>query len=569
MSLLDFGYRGTLAEDDPFMLALQMQQMQGGDPRQGFASQAPYERPNPLMGTVATPEVTNVAAPVASQPETPQADPLAEYRSVMSREPGFFQENAPLILGLLGGISGLLEATGPSRVPISGGQVFARGLQSGLGGYMGGLKYQQGVESARQQEAANILNALGKEQNIQAALDRRQANNQLRSAIPQMIQDVSGLEGLTGRDKLRISLADRMSQASPEASIKILDEIASRSDQFQFFNLGNGKVAKIDKVAGTIEITSGDGAGSVMNIGTMPYEDAPVKSEDERALFYLQQAPRDSPNYLLAYRIYSQPRFSTSGAILRPNMTALGFLPPIAKGAGQTPSLIDADQTTETKDGARSQVITSDLGTATLTKVEKLKPIPQGEKKGFRDINKTLNSAKRALKLLEQDADGNYIYPGAVDAVGTLDQFKLAEGPEFFETLGLKTSKEGKDLLADIAEITSLTLLERSGAAVTATEFQRAKPFLPLPGDSEGTIKQKLERLVEIYSESINTMVGQYSPEQGYISFDIDIEGTGQGSGKITRQNMKTLEEKFPGLEKIEVKPKEVKEGKPWWLAPR
>ena len=180
MSLLDFGYRGTLAEDDPFMLALQMQQMQGGDPRQGFASQAPYERPNPLMGTVATPEVTNVAAPVASQPETPQADPLAEYRSVMSREPGFFQENAPLILGLLGGISGLLEATGPSRVPISGGQVFARGLQSGLGGYMGGLKYQQGVESARQQEAANILNALGKEQNIQAALDRRQANNQLR-----------------------------------------------------------------------------------------------------------------------------------------------------------------------------------------------------------------------------------------------------------------------------------------------------------------------------------------------------------------------------------------------------
>ena len=142
MSLLDFGYRGTLAEDDPFMLALQMQQMQGGDPRQGFASQAPYERPNPLMGTVATPEVTNVAAPVASQPETPQPDPLAEYRSVMSREPGFFQENAPLILGLLGGISGLLEATGPSRVPISGGQVFARGLQSGLGGYMGykGLK---------------------------------------------------------------------------------------------------------------------------------------------------------------------------------------------------------------------------------------------------------------------------------------------------------------------------------------------------------------------------------------------------------------------------------------------
>ena len=84
---------------------------------------------------------------------------------------------------------------------------------------MGGLKYQQGMESARQQEAANILNALGKEQNIQA-LDKGKANNQLRSAIPQMIQDVSGLEGLTGRDKLRISLADRMSQASPDDQLK-------------------------------------------------------------------------------------------------------------------------------------------------------------------------------------------------------------------------------------------------------------------------------------------------------------------------------------------------------------
>jgi len=569
MSLLDFGYRGTLAEDDPFMLALQMQQMQGGDPRQGFASQAPYERPNPMMGTVATPVVTNVAAPVASQPETPQADPLAEYRSVMNREPGFFQENAPLILGLLGGVSGLLEAMGPSRVPVSGGQVFARGLQSGLGGYMGGLKYQQGMESSRQQEARNILDALGKEQNIQAALDKRKANNQLRSAIPQMIEDLSSAEGLTARDKILIAQAERLREASPTTSLNILNQIASKSDQFQFFNLGDGKIAKVNKVEGTTEIISGEGAGSVMDIGTMPYEDAPVKSEDERALFYLRQAPRDSPNYRLAFDIYSQPKFSTSGAILTPNMTALGFLPPITQGADQTPSLIDADQTIETKDGARSQVITTDLGTATLTKVEKLKPIPQGEKKGFRDINKTLNSAKRALKLLEQDADGNYLYPGAVDAVGTLDQFKLAEGPEFFETLGLKTSKEGKDLLADIAEITSLTLLERSGAAVTATEFQRAKPFLPLPGDSEGTIKQKLERLVEIYSESINTMVGQYSPDQGYISFDIDIEGTGQGSGEIIRQNMETLEEKFPGLEKIEVKPKEVKEGKPWWLAPR
>jgi hypothetical protein len=516
MSLLDFGYRGTLASDDPFMLALQMQQMQGGDPRQGFASQAPYERPNPMMVTVANPEVTNVATPVASQQETPQADPLAEYRSVMSREPGFFQENAPLILGLLGGVSGLLEATGPSRVPISGGQVFARGLQSGLGGYMGGLKFQQGVESARQQEAANILNALGKEQNIQAALDRRQANNQLRSAIPQMIQDVSGLEGLTGRDKLRISLADRMSQASPEASIKILDEIASRSDQFQFLVLGNGKVAKINKVDGTIEITSGDGAGSVMNIGTMPYEDAPVKSEQERALFYLQQAPRDSQNYRLAYEIYSQPKFSTSGAILTPNMTALGFLPPIAQGTDQTPSLIDPDQTTQTQAAPGTKIQKSDLGTATVTKVVNLKPIPKSENSKVRDVSATINAAKKALKLLDESQ-------GARDAVGFFDQFKTVEGPKFMQQMGLKLDKDGRELLAEINDIQSLTLLERSGAAVTVPEFQRARPFLPERGDGEETLKTKLERLIGVYEFELGLIRDQYNPDTGYQAFPEDL----------------------------------------------
>jgi hypothetical protein len=360
------------------------------------------------------------------------------------------------------------------------------------------------------------LNALGKEQNIQAALDRRQANNQLRSAIPQMIQDVSGLEGLTGRDKLRISLADRMSQASPEASIKILDEIASRSDQFQFLVLGNGKVAKINKVDGTIEITSGDGAGSVMNIGTMPYEDAPVKSEQERALFYLQQAPRDSQNYRLAYEIYSQPKFSTSGAILTPNMTALGFLPPIAQGTDQTPSLIDPDQTTQTQAAPGTKIQKSDLGTATVTKVVNLKPIPKSENSKVRDVSATINAAKKALKLLDESQ-------GARDAVGFFDQFKTVEGPKFMQQMGLKLDKDGRELLAEINDIQSLTLLERSGAAVTVPEFQRARPFLPERGDGEETLKTKLERLIGVYEFELGLIRDQYNPDTGYQAFPEDL----------------------------------------------
>ena len=107
----------------------------------------------------------------------------------------------------------------------------------------------------------------------------------------------------------------------------------------------------------------------------------------------------------------------------------------------------------------------------------------------------------------------------ARDAVGVLDQFKFAEGPDFLSSL--KTTKDGKALLADISDIQSLTLLERSGAAVTVPEFQRARPFLPEKGDSEDTLKGKLERLIEIYSESVNSMFNQYNPDQGYRDISV------------------------------------------------
>ena len=247
MSILNFGPYGTQAPDDQYQLALMMmkQMQESQNPAPVVNTPVQVQDNEALMQNIPVPAASAPQAP--QTPQAPQPDPLAEYRSVMSREPGFFQENAPLILGLLGGISGLLEATGPSRVPISGGQVFARGLQSGLGGYMGGLKYQQGVESARQQEAANILNALGKEQNIQAALDKRKANNQLRAAIPQMIQDVSGLENLTSNDKVRIQIAKRLGESSPTSSFNILNEIAGRTDQFGFINTNKGTVIRTNK----------------------------------------------------------------------------------------------------------------------------------------------------------------------------------------------------------------------------------------------------------------------------------------------------------------------------------
>jgi len=170
MALLDFGPYGTKAPDDPYQLALMMSQQQ--------APQQPDFEAN----------LQNVAAPVP----TTAPDPLADYKAVMNRQPGFFQENAPLILGLLGGVSGLLEAMGPSRVPVSGGQVFARGLQSGLSGYMGGLQFQQGAKKAQQEEARNLLDEVTFRQAFENAELKKQQSANLKTAIREGLRDLEG-----------------------------------------------------------------------------------------------------------------------------------------------------------------------------------------------------------------------------------------------------------------------------------------------------------------------------------------------------------------------------------------
>lgn len=203
----DFGPFGTSSElpDDIFQLALMTKQMQDRETQRIPFPPNPETGLSPLSGQMITPPIytgpmteefagRRIPAPqmTPQEPVTPQPDPLAEYRSVMSREPGFFQENAPLILGLLGGVSGLLEAMGPSRVPVSGGQVFARGLQSGLSGYMGGLQFQQGAKKAQQEEARNLLDEVTFRQAFENAELKKQQSANLKTAIREGLRDLEG-----------------------------------------------------------------------------------------------------------------------------------------------------------------------------------------------------------------------------------------------------------------------------------------------------------------------------------------------------------------------------------------
>ena len=186
----------------------------------------PGPQDNTVVSTPAQPRVQQ--RPQQGPQQRPQqADPLADYNAVMNRKPGFFQENAPLILGLLGGVSGLLEASGPSRVPVSGGQVFARGLQSGLQGYMGGLDYQKGMRKSQQEEAGNILDAVAWREKFQNAELKRQQRVNLGNSILEGLGRLD-MDTLTPDMKWRARMAETLvNSGSIESAWQVFSKIAA------------------------------------------------------------------------------------------------------------------------------------------------------------------------------------------------------------------------------------------------------------------------------------------------------------------------------------------------------
>ena len=517
--------------------------------------QSPVE-PTPAVVQNRQPFKTVVQPPVTKPKDAPiqQAGPLAGYNTVMNQEPGFFQENAPLILGLLGGVSGLLEASGPSRVPVSGGQVFARGLQSGLKGYMGGLDYQMGMDKARQQEASNILKSLEQKGKIQIALDRRESNKQMKLALPQMIVDINTLENLTPRDKIRIKHAEKLIQASPETSFNILNEIAGRTGRYNFINSGGGVIVRTDRSTGESEIISGSTDQARTNLGAMPYDDIPGKTELERALLVLRSAPRDSKNYQVAWDIFSQPKMSATGTILQPNPQSIGILPPLKAGEALQETTQEEPVVGDPVPADGTVIQKTELPAATVTKIEKLKAIPVSTSSEFEELEGLIEKVEEALKLMDD--------PGALEAIGRWDE----HFPPEFQT------DEGIKLRGIIAEISSAILLERSGAAVTESEFRRAQPFLPEIGAPERKTKVNLQMLKDIFNKGRDRIAKQYTPAKGYRWLVKPSGSAKQGKAgppESKKAMAKRLNEKFSGLDLIEVKPAEDKGNNFWWLAPR
>jgi hypothetical protein len=103
-------------------------------------------------------------------------------------------------------------------------------------------------------------------------------------------------------------------------------------------------------------------------------------------------------------------------------------------------------------------------------------------------------------------------------ALAELDKYPDAFGLKNYlgDTIRQRSDPQGVTARAFTADIGSMIIHDRSGAAVTASETPRLKPFIPATTDDPATIKKKLTRFRDEYKAIQEDMVSMYSRDQGY-----------------------------------------------------
>lgn len=130
------------------------------------------------------------------------------------------------------------------------------------------------------------------------------------------------------------------------------------------------------------------------------------------------------------------------------------------------------------------------------------RPLPPAIVKGLVENNSSIRKIDAALSALES-------YPDAFGAWNYLG-----------DTVRQRSDKKGVDPRAKVADIGSMLIHDRSGAAVSASEFPRLAPFIPQATDDPATVKTKLENLKANIQMMQEETQQTFSPDQGYKPFN-------------------------------------------------
>lgn len=148
-----------------------------------------------------------------------------------------------------------------------------------------------------------------------------------------------------------------------------------------------------------------------------------------------------------------------------------------------------------------------------------LKPVPVHAQKAITGAAASIGQLSDAIDLLKGlEVSGQ---KGSKNATGL-----KAYAPDIALN---RLDPAGTVTRAAIADIGSMIMHDRSGAAVTVSESPRLKPFIPLNTDDAATALKKLERLRKIQLDDSEALTSTYNPDQGFKSFKTPIRG---GAGK-------------------------------------
>jgi hypothetical protein len=165
----------------------------------------------------------------------------------------------PATMGLLNLSSGLLQAGGPSRVPVSFGQALGQGLQQGAGAFASAQQTQMAQEKLRQE--AELLKLHGKLYEAQTGktteeVARLQKLAQIMGGVPQTAQTT----GLSDNASAGISAPWAAASQIPQAQVNPMDVYKQKASQLVsggFFKEGNELADFVKKMSPNLEFKDG------------------------------------------------------------------------------------------------------------------------------------------------------------------------------------------------------------------------------------------------------------------------------------------------------------------------
>ena len=193
----------------------------------------------------------------------------------------------------------------------------------------------------------------------------------------------------------------------------------------------------------------------------------------------------------------AQPAIAPSASMMRQPPAALpGQRTPVIPGMASVLDQTAAPSVAPT--AAPMALPVGTPGTPVMGKQSELKPIPSNINLAILKNNQSIQQIDETIKLLQQN-------PSATGVKGYLPGFALN-----------RMDPSGVEARAGVADIGSLVLHDRSGAAVTAAEAPRLVPFIPLPTDDNATVIKKLTRMRNIAAQEQTGLTETYGKDQGY-----------------------------------------------------